>query len=68
MIGADHIAVEVKDRATIGDLRAALQSAYSVFDGRLIAMRFAVNQTFVTDDCILQPEDEVALIPPVSGG
>lgn len=30
--------------------------------------RFAVNLQFVTPDFILQDQDEVALIPPVSGG
>ncbi len=29
---------------------------------------FAVNLQFVTPDFILQDQDEVALIPPVSGG
>ena len=30
--------------------------------------RLAVNQSFRTDDPILQDSDELALIPPVSGG
>ena len=30
--------------------------------------RLAVNQSFCTDDPLLDPGDELALIPPVSGG
>jgi len=30
--------------------------------------RFAVNLEFVYSDYILQPGDEIAFIPPVSGG
>nr|VFK50760.1 MAG: molybdopterin synthase sulfur carrier subunit [Candidatus Kentron sp. TUN]VFK50989.1 MAG: molybdopterin synthase sulfur carrier subunit [Candidatus Kentron sp. TUN]VFK51973.1 MAG: molybdopterin synthase sulfur carrier subunit [Candidatus Kentron sp. TUN] len=37
--------------------------------GRLRKMtRIAVNQAFCQEDSFLDPEDELALIPPVSGG
>ena len=36
--------------------------------GRLDALRIAVNQEFATPELPLQPGDEVAFLPPISGG
>ena len=34
----------------------------------LKSVRLAVNSEYATEDLLLQENDEVALIPPVSGG
>jgi molybdopterin synthase catalytic subunit len=58
----------VPDGISAGDLFAELAGEHP----RLVAMRpvtmIMVNQAYVTDDYLLRNGDEVALIPPVSGG
>jgi molybdopterin converting factor small subunit len=54
------------DAATVGDLWRALLARYD----RLPAdpPRFAVNRVYVDKAHTLHDNDELALIPPVSGG
>jgi molybdopterin converting factor subunit 1 len=52
--------------ATVGELEAAVRAGWPGFAGR--PFRVAVNQRYGAPDDRLAPEDEVALIPPVSGG
>ena len=60
--------VELSDGATVGVLWELLIARYprlGVYSGRLL---YAVNQEFGTLETELRGGDEVALIPPVSGG
>ena len=53
---------------TMGDLRAELRAqgeAWQALDGTLM---MAVNQTLVQPEALVQPGDEVAFFPPVTGG
>jgi molybdopterin converting factor subunit 1 len=64
----DNAALEVAEGATVADLRRVLAERYEGLGPALNSIRFAVNETFVCDESVLQAGDEVALIPPVSGG
>nr|VFK00336.1 MAG: molybdopterin synthase sulfur carrier subunit [Candidatus Kentron sp. H]VFK00349.1 MAG: molybdopterin synthase sulfur carrier subunit [Candidatus Kentron sp. H]VFK04514.1 MAG: molybdopterin synthase sulfur carrier subunit [Candidatus Kentron sp. H] len=46
----------------------AFFDGYPELDGLRGVTRIAVNQVFCQGDASLTPEDELALIPPVSGG
>lgn len=52
---------------TVGELRAALYARHPQLE-QLRSLLFAVNHAYAEDHIVLQPGDEVALIPPVSGG
>lgn len=52
---------------TVGDLRSALIQTYPSL-ANLPSLMIAVNQNYAGDDQPISPEDEVVLIPPVSGG
>jgi molybdopterin converting factor small subunit len=52
---------------SVGDLRNALLQRYPALSG-LASLLVAVNEGYAADDVAIQPEDEVVLIPPVSGG
>jgi molybdopterin converting factor subunit 1 len=54
--------------ATVGDLRAELAARVPAAAALLSRCRVAVNLAFTEDDAVLSPADEVAVIPPVSGG
>ncbi len=49
-------------------LLAEFFDAFPELDGLRRVTRLAVNQAFLTEDRPLDEEDELALIPPVSGG
>lgn len=62
----DSVKIDVPEGASCADVRAALADVHSALAEP--HTRFAVNQRFVTDDHVLAPGDEIALIGLVSGG
>lgn len=52
---------------TVADLRASLAAQYPMLAG-LRSLYIAVNNNYAEDTTELQATDEIALIPPVSGG
>lgn len=65
--GGNKISVEMPEGATVGALKAHLLVRYPQFES-LSALFIAVNAEYEEDHAILQERDEIALIPPVSGG
>jgi molybdenum cofactor biosynthesis protein MoaC/molybdopterin converting factor subunit 1 len=67
--GRDSFELELPEGATVGDAMALLgrEPGLSELLGRL-PVRAARNREYVDDDEALEPGDELALIPPVSGG
>jgi len=61
--GSPELELELPDGALVGD---ALEKLTEITDGIPVAV--AVNQEYVDVDTMLHRGDEVALIPPVSGG
>jgi molybdopterin converting factor small subunit len=53
---------------TVGDVRRALADAYPVLAGLLPRSAFAVNAEYAGDDVAVRPGDDLAVLPPVSGG
>ena len=65
--GTSNLAVEMSDGTTVGELKSHLLAQYPQFES-LSALFIAVNAEYEEDHAILQERDEIALIPPVSGG
>ncbi|MBX9581306.1 MAG: molybdopterin converting factor subunit 1 [Gemmataceae bacterium] len=68
LAGADAVPVELPAGATVADLRRALAERYPALAGLLAASAVAVNHDFAEDADVIAPADELAVIPPVSGG
>lgn len=67
--GADAIDIEVPgDGCTVADLKAAVAEAAPSIAPLMSIVRVAVNQTFAAEEDPVSEGDEIALIPPVSGG
>lgn len=58
---------EIHEGASIVELKDKLVSDYPEFS-KLRSLAFAINEEYVGDDSVIQPQDEIVLIPPVSGG
>lgn len=66
--GSGEVTKEIADGSTVKDLWDSLKRDYPrlpPLDRRLL---YAVNKEYVDPDHVLKNEDEVAFIPPVSGG
>jgi molybdopterin converting factor subunit 1 len=61
--GAREVTLDLPAGAHLGD---ALEALSEIIGGIPVVM--AVNRVYVRDDPMLSPGDELALIPPVSGG
>jgi MoaE-MoaD fusion protein len=66
--GREGESVEVDDRTHLGDLYAALQQRVPQLQQFRHAIALAVNYEYSNSETQLRDGDEVALIPPVSGG
>ena len=59
---------ELAGPTTVGTLWEALRAEHPALGAYGSRIAFAVNQEYVDSDRMLQDNDEVAFIPPVSGG
>jgi molybdopterin synthase sulfur carrier subunit len=60
--------IELEDGSGVHDLFAALRRAHPPLAEVDASLRFAVNREYVEREHRLADGDEVAVIPPVSGG
>jgi molybdopterin synthase catalytic subunit len=65
---APEIVTELSFPATVGDLWLSLREKYPVLAPYEGAIAIAVNQSFASSATPLAADDEIALLPPVSGG
>ena len=68
LIGEGPIELGFDGPATVGDLRARVQRGHEEAADHVARCMVAVNREYVADDRALADGDEVAFLPPVSGG
>ncbi len=68
IVGQSQLDLDVPDRATVADLLQQLWATYPALERYGPHLMLAVNADYVTATHPLHDGDEVALIPPVSGG
>jgi molybdopterin synthase catalytic subunit/molybdopterin converting factor small subunit len=67
--GSESVEVELADGATVADALAELAALPSLAEPLArIPVGMAVNRAYASADTALGPGDELALIPPISGG
>jgi molybdenum cofactor biosynthesis protein MoaC/molybdopterin converting factor subunit 1 len=67
--GRETLSLQLDDGATVADALAAAAREPGL--GEILAampVRAALNRSYVDDDAVLSAGDEIALVPPVSGG
>jgi molybdopterin synthase sulfur carrier subunit len=67
IIGSTAFTASFHDHATVATLRLQLLHQYPGLT-RLTSFAIAVNGEYATAETIVKPGDELAIIPPVSGG
>ena len=66
LLGGREASIEINGQ-TVGALRTALNERFPQLLN-LRSLLIAVNNDYADEDVLLSPSDEIALIPPVSGG
>jgi molybdopterin synthase sulfur carrier subunit len=67
IVGQRHLAFEHSGPIDVKSFKQALQDKYPKMN-HLSYFKVAINQEFAADGQMLNEGDEIALIPPVSGG
>ena len=68
IVGENQLTVDTGERiTTVGELKSWLFNQYPEMD-KLKTLAIAVDHVYAEDQDLLSPGQEVALIPPVSGG
>jgi molybdopterin converting factor subunit 1 len=67
IFGASTVTVELTDTAITADLKTLLEAKYPKLK-QLASYMVAVNNEYAGDSLAITERDEVAIIPPVSGG
>lgn len=69
IVGRSEITLtdELNKPNTVAALKAQLLNSYPEFS-KLTSLAVAVNSEYAADDVFLTVDDEIAIIPPVSGG
>lgn len=68
LVGAREVPLELADGATVEDAWAAVVARFALLAPGRPSVRFARNGDYAEPDTALADGDEVAFIPPVSGG
>lgn len=67
IVGGSYIEITLPLGATVINLKKHLQEKYPAM-GDLASLWIAVNSEYGEDEQVLKERDDIALIPPVSGG
>ena len=68
LAGADSIELDLPTNATVASVRAALAQRLPRMAAGASHMLIAIDNQYVDDQTPIGPDQEIACIPPVSGG
>ena len=68
IVGTKELDLEVQEGFRVGDLKRNLLEEYPRLAALNDVLSVAINAEYVDESALLNPGDEVAFIPPVSGG
>lgn len=66
--GTGALTLDLESPACVSDAAAMLAGRFPILTQDLQRVAFAVNQTYANGDVLLRDQDELAVIPAVSGG
>ncbi len=68
LAGSSEIQLELPDDARAADIAPAIAARFPLVAPVMPSARIAINRAFADPDTPIRAGDEVAVIPPVSGG
>ena len=67
LLGASNLEIEVVEASTVANLKSLLKEKYPQLKN-IASYAIAVNESYALENLVLEENDVVAIIPPVSGG
>jgi len=67
-MNSDKIAIDIDNEITVSQMKKIIFETFPNLKKLNIPFLVAVNHKFAKDSSVIKSKDEVALIPPVSGG
>ena len=67
ILNGRSLELNFKEGGTIQELKGTLIEKYDEFE-KLASLKLAIGEDYQDDTYVLNPGDEVVIIPPVSGG
>ena len=67
IVGSNEFEMNLSEGASVADLKKALCTQYAAFK-KLKSFAIAVDEEYREDTYVLEKNNEVVIIPPVSGG
>ena len=67
IVGGNEFRFDLKEKSDVGMLKHALFESFPDFS-KLTSVAIAVNGEYAKDGFLIEENDEIVIIPPVSGG
>jgi len=67
-MNSDEIKIDIDDNTTVSDMKKIILETFPILKKLNIPFLVAVNHKYALDSAVVNTSDEIALIPPVSGG
>lgn len=67
LLGTSNLELEVVEASTVANLKSLLKEKYPQLKN-IASYAIAVNESYAVENLVLEENDVVAIIPPVSGG
>jgi molybdopterin converting factor subunit 1 len=67
LVGKQLLNIDIQEKSTVAEFKRLLQERYPELI-ELNSLAIAVNSEYAKDNVLINENDEIALIPPVSGG
>lgn len=68
LAGREEVSLDLEEPVTVGDIRKNLGDVIAALEPVLPSCAFAVNNEYAVNSVEVRQTDEVACLPPVSGG
>ena len=68
LAGVDVVSIDLASGSSVGDVKRELAARFTALAALLLVSAIAVNHDFAEDSRVIARTDELAVIPPVSGG
>ncbi|TDQ28844.1 molybdopterin converting factor subunit 1 [Tenacibaculum caenipelagi] len=67
LAGNSSLTIELPNKSTIASFKEFLSAEFPEFQ-KMSSYAVAINESYATDEALIQENDVIAIIPPVSGG
>ena len=68
IVGSEDVSLDLSEGASIADIKRSLSQQFPQIEGLILRSVVAKNHDYALDTDVIGATDDLAVIPPVSGG